>query len=61
MSNLDKKAGLGEVFSYFIRVFKKDTSGRPQSTYLKMMHRINRISIVMFAICLIIMIVRALS
>ncbi|UBM59123.1 hypothetical protein LAG90_00425 [Marinilongibacter aquaticus] len=48
---------LAPVFSYFIRVFKKDKDGKyPTSTNLKMMHGINRISIVMFAICIVILI-----
>lgn len=47
---------LGPAFSYFGRVFKKDTEGKfPTSTNLKMMHGINRISIVMFIICLFIL------
>lgn len=61
MSNVEKKAGLAEVFSYFVRVFKKPDANQPQSKYLKMMHGINRISIVMFAIGVIVMIIRALS
>jgi heme/copper-type cytochrome/quinol oxidase subunit 2 len=52
---------LGEVFSYFIRVFRKRDSNAPDSFNLRMMHGINRISIVMFLICVIIMIVRALT
>jgi heme/copper-type cytochrome/quinol oxidase subunit 2 len=52
---------LGEVFSYFIRVFRKRDSNAPDSFNLRMMHGINRVSIVMFLICVIIMIVRALT
>ncbi|MCE7068441.1 DUF6728 family protein [Dyadobacter sp. CY326] len=52
---------LGEVFNYFIRVFKKRDPNAPNSFNLRMMHGINRISIVMFLICLIVMIVRALT
>ncbi|MFN3849880.1 MAG: DUF6728 family protein [Spirosomataceae bacterium] len=52
---------IAPVFSYFVRVFKKDTEGKyPNSFNLKMMHGINRISIVMFLICVIVMIVRAI-
>ncbi|MCU0325649.1 MAG: hypothetical protein MUF45_10410 [Spirosomaceae bacterium] len=52
---------IAPVFSYFLRVFKKDTEGKyPSSFNLKMMHGINRISIVMFLICVIVMIVRAI-
>lgn len=52
---------LGEVFAYFIRVFKKRDPNNPDSFNLRMMHGINRISIVMFLICVIVMIVRALT
>jgi len=50
---------LGAVFYYFIRVFKKKDPNAPDSFNLRMMHGINRISIIMFLICLIVMIVRA--
>ena len=49
---------LGEVFQYFIRVFKKHDPNRPSNFNLRMMHGINRISIIMFLICLIIIILR---
>lgn len=52
---------LGEVFNYFIRVFKKPDPNAPNSFNLRMMHGINRISIVMFLICVVIMIFRALT
>ncbi len=53
---------LAPVFSYFIRVFKKDTEGKyPVSANLKMMHGINRISIIMFLICVVVLIVRAFT
>ncbi len=51
---------LGEVFHYFIRVFKKPQPGQPNSFNLRMMHGINRISIVMFLIAVVVMIVRAI-
>ncbi len=47
--------GLGEVFTYFFR--KKDPN-RPTNTSLKMMHGVNKISIIMFLICLIVIISR---
>jgi hypothetical protein len=48
------------VFSYFLRVFRKSEDGKyPTSTNLKMMHGINKISIVMFLFCVIVMIFRA--
>ncbi|MCD8538352.1 MAG: hypothetical protein LRY55_00245 [Leadbetterella sp.] len=50
---------VGPVFQYFGRVFTKDREGRyPSSSNLKIMHGINRISIVMFGIALIVMVVR---
>ena len=52
---------LGEVFNYFIRVFKKPDPNAPNSFNLRMMHGINRISIVMFLICVVVMIFRALT
>lgn len=53
---------IAPVFSYFLRVFKKDTEGKyPVSTNLKLMHGINRISIVMFLVCIIVLIVRAFT
>lgn len=52
---------LGDVFSYFIRVFKKPDPNAPTSFNLRMMHGINRISIVMFLFCIIVMIIRALT
>ncbi len=39
---------LGDVFYYFIRVFKKRDPNDPTSLSLRMMHGINKISIVMF-------------
>jgi hypothetical protein len=52
---------LGDVFHYFIRVFKKPNPNDPTSFNLRMMHGINRISIIMFLFCLIVMIVRAFT
>lgn len=48
----------GPVLGYFFR--KKDPS-RPSSFNLKMMHGINKISIIMFLIALTVMIVRFIS
>ncbi|MFH6982391.1 DUF6728 family protein [Marinoscillum luteum] len=44
-----------EVLTYFFR--KKDPS-RPTNTSIKMMHGINKISMIMFLICVIVIIVR---
>ncbi|CAN1574680.1 hypothetical protein MCERE19_03626 [Spirosomataceae bacterium] len=53
---------VGPVFSYFGRVFRKDKDGKyPASTNLKMMHGINKISIVLFLIAVIVMIFRAIT
>lgn len=50
--------GFGEVAGYFFR--KKDPS-RPKNFNLKMMHGINKISIIMFLIALTVMIIRFIS
>ncbi|MEQ8240519.1 MAG: hypothetical protein RIA69_14970 [Cyclobacteriaceae bacterium] len=50
--------GLGEVFTYFFR--KKDPN-RPTNTSLKMMHGVNKISIIMFLICVIVIISRFIA
>ena len=48
----------GEVLGYFFR--KKDPN-RPKNFNLKVMHGINKISIIMFLIALTVMIVRAIN
>lgn len=50
--------GFGEVLGYFFR--KKDPK-RPGGFNLRMMHGINKISMLMFLIALIVMIVRAIN
>lgn len=52
---------LGEAFSYFFRVFRKADPRKPTNVNIRMMHGINRISIVMFLFCIIVMIVRAFT
>jgi hypothetical protein len=53
---------LGPVFSYFGRVFSKDTEGKyPSNTNLKMMHGINKISILMFLFAVGVLIYRAFT
>ncbi len=59
MSDFKKYFQLGDVFKYFIRVFRKPDPNDPASFNLKMMHGINRISIVMFLFCVGVMIFRA--
>lgn len=50
---------VGPVFQYFGRVFTKDKEGKyPSSSNLKIMHGINRISIIIFGLALIVMVVR---
>ncbi|MFM7586123.1 MAG: DUF6728 family protein, partial [Bacteroidota bacterium] len=45
---------------YFIRVFRKDPSNQSTGLNLRMMHGINRVSIIMFAFALLVMLYRAL-
>lgn len=60
MNKISEFLKIGPVFQYFFRVFRKDTEGKyPKSTNLKLMHGINKISIVMFLICVSILIYRA--
>lgn len=47
-----------EVFAYFMRVFRRHDPKYPTSFNLRMMHGINRISILMFLICLVVIWVR---
>ncbi|AGA78372.1 DUF6728 family protein [Echinicola vietnamensis] len=51
---------LGEVGNYFIRVFKKPDPNQKSNFNLRMMHGINKISILVFLAALIIWIVRRL-
>jgi hypothetical protein len=56
MGKLVELLKLGPVFQYFGRVFTKDTEGKyPTNTNLKIMHGINKISIVMFLISVAVM------
>ncbi len=50
---------IGPVFAYFLRVFRKPDPNHPTSVNLRMMHGINRISIVMFLFCICVMLFRA--
>ncbi|MDQ1088958.1 MULTISPECIES: DUF6728 family protein [unclassified Siphonobacter] len=60
-NRIKKQFQLGEAFRYFFRVFGKKDPSRPDSFNLRLMHGINKISIVMFLFCLIVMIVRAFT
>lgn len=51
---------VGEVFSYFIRVFGKRDPNEPSNFNLRMMHGINKISIVMFLLAVIYLIIKRL-
>jgi len=55
MGKIKEYFKLGEVWGYYFR--KKDPN-RPTSFNLKMMHGINKISMLMFLICVIVIIVR---
>lgn len=57
-NNLKEFFGLGELFGYFFR--KKDPN-RPRNFSLKMMHGINKISIIIFLIAFVIWLVKRLS
>lgn len=50
---------LQKIFGYI--TFKKKDPDTPDSTNLKIMHGINRISIFMFLFCLIVLLVRFVS
>ncbi|MBW8049275.1 MAG: hypothetical protein FVQ77_02820 [Cytophagales bacterium] len=48
-----------ELFTYFIRVFQKDKTGKyPSSIYIRMMHGINRIAIVVFILGMVFFIIK---
>jgi hypothetical protein len=44
---------LGEVGNYFLRVFKKPDPNAPTNINLRMMHGINKISILIFLVAVI--------
>ena len=45
---------LGEVGNYFVRVFQKPDPSKPSNFNLRMMHGINKISILIFLFALIV-------
>jgi hypothetical protein len=49
-----------QVFSYFIQIFRPNGPHKATNFNLKVMHGINKISIVMFLFCLLVMLYRAL-
>ena len=46
---------MGKFSNYFIEVFKKDGEHKTKNINTRMMHGVNRISIVMFIIALIVL------
>ncbi len=48
---------LGEVFGYW---FRKKDENRPSNFNIRTMHTINKISMVMFLVCVIVIVVRAI-
>jgi hypothetical protein len=58
MSRLKEYFKLGEVFNYLVRLFKKPDPRYPNNFNLRMMHGINKISIMMFLVCLLIIFMR---
>jgi hypothetical protein len=58
MSKLKEQFKLGQAFGYFLRVFGKKDANVPDSFNLRMMHGINRISILMFLFALCVMLYR---
>ncbi|WP_448517874.1 DUF6728 family protein [Rhodoflexus sp.] len=59
-NTLSDYLSLGPMLGYFMRVFKKDGGSSYSNFNLRMMHGINRISILMFLFCVIVLIVRRL-
>jgi prolipoprotein diacylglyceryltransferase len=49
---------LGEIARYFTRVFRKPDPNTPSNFNLRMMHGINKISILMFLVALVVMLSR---
>jgi len=47
-----------QIFSYFVNVFRPNGPHKTTNFNLKVMHGINKISILMFLFCLIVLIIR---
>lgn len=45
---------LGEVGNYFLNIFRKPDPNKPTNFNLRMMHGINKISIIMFLLAIVI-------
>ena len=48
----------GAVGNYFLRLFGKNSPDKPKNTNLVLMHGINRISVVVFLVAIIILLIR---
>jgi hypothetical protein len=59
MSKLKEQFKLGEAFSYFFKIFGKADPSKPTNFNIKTMHTINKISILMFLMCICVMVYRA--
>jgi hypothetical protein len=51
---------LGEVGNYFLNIFRKPDPNKPTNFNLRMMHGINKISILVFLFALIVWIIKRL-
>jgi hypothetical protein len=60
MSKLKEQFKIGEAFGYFLRIFSKPDPSKPTNFNIKTMHLINKISILMFLVCVMVMIYRAI-
>lgn len=49
---------LGEVGNYFLNIFRKPDPNKPTNFNLRMMHGINKISIIIFLIAILVWIVK---
>jgi hypothetical protein len=58
-NNLKEYFSVNEVFQYFFRVFRKDENSKSNFN-LRMMHGINRISIIMFMVAFFVWIAKRL-
>ena len=57
-NSLKETFRLGEMWSYFIKVFRKRDSESPTSINLRLMHGINRIAIVVFLLGVIYLLIK---
>ncbi len=50
---------MNKIVAYFLSVFSKNNQHKTNNVNLKMMHGINKISIVVFLVCILVMLYRA--